>query len=429
LNLRRDALTIFRAALSAADAGNAVRNAWHASTRLADSRKFDRVFLLAAGKAATTMAATVRKLLPVKLAAGIVVTKHGHVTHRIPGCIVLEAGHPVPDAAGLQAVRQVHSLLSDLNARDLLIVALSGGASALLSAPLPGLTLQDKQRTTELLLRAGAGIRELNAVRKHLSTLKGGRLAALAYPATVLSLVLSDVIGDPLDVIASGPTAPDLTTFADALAVLKKFDILDRVPASVRAHLERGEPETPKPGDEFFCSVHNIIVGSNRLALKAAQKKAKQLGYRPLILASTLEGEARDLGAIHAAILREIVEAANPLRAPACLLSGGEPTVTVRGQGKGGRAQELALAAALSLHGLPDCLLLSAGTDGTDGPTDAAGAFVTGETVARAHKLALDPLQYLARNDAYRFFEAVGGLVKTGPTGTNVMDVNICLAK
>ena len=276
-------------------------------------------------------------------------------------------------------------------------------------------------------MRAGANIRELNAVRKHLSTLKGGRLAALAYPATVVSLVLSDVIGDPLDVIASGPTAPDPTTFADAIAVLRKFELFTRVPARVRAYLERGEGETPKPGDDFFRNVHHVLVASNRQALQAARKKAEQLGYRTLLLATTIEGEAQHLGRMHGAMVREIVETGNPLKTPACLLSGGEPTVSVRGKGKGGRAQELALGAALHLEGLRRCLILSAGTDGTDGPTDAAGAWVDGTTASRGRELGLDIHRCLAENDSYHFLERTGGLVKTGPTGTNVMDITICL--
>jgi hydroxypyruvate reductase len=426
--LRGDAMSILRTALKAVEAGNAVRAAWPAASRAYKPGDFDRVFLIAAGKAAVEMAAAVEDLLGTKLTAGIVVTKHGHVKRKLIRASIYEAGHPIPDRAGLGAVREIEKLLRELNARDLLIVALSGGASALLSAPVSELTLRDKQRTTQLLLRAGANIRELNAVRKHLSRLKGGKLAALAYPATVVSLILSDVIGDPLDVIASGPTAPDPTTFSDALNVLRKFQLLERAPLRVRGWLEEAKTETPKPGDPIFKNAQYVFVGSNRQALQAARRKAIELGYKTLVLAATLEGEARDLGRMHGAILREILETGNPLKAPACLLSGGEPTVTVHGSGTGGRAQELALGAAIALEGIPDCLLLSAGTDGSDGPTDAAGAWVNGSTVAAGRKEGHDLDDYLARNDAYKFLKSIGALVKTGPTGTNVMDLTICLA-
>jgi hydroxypyruvate reductase len=378
------------------------------------------------------MAVAVEKIAGSYLAGGLAITKHGHTTLRPRGVTLIEAGHPIPDRAGVKAARDVEELLRELNARDLLIVAISGGASALLSAPAEPVTLAAKQKTTDLLLRAGADIFQLNAVRKHLSLLKGGWLAALAYPATLVSLLLSDVIGDPLDVIGSGPTAPDESTFADAISVLKAYRVLERVPGVVRKRLEqglRGEiPETPKPGDSLFQNVHNVVVGSNGLALQAAARKAKLLGYRPLILSSSMQGETREVARVHGEILREVVTSGQPLRAPACLLSGGETTVTVRGSGKGGRNQEFALAAALNIAGLPNVLALSGGTDGTDGPTDAAGAMATGETVALAKKRGLDALDHLTRNDAYPFFAALGDLVKTGPTGTNVMDLNLLMA-
>lgn len=395
-------------------------------------RDFDRVFLVSAGKAATSMANAVHSRLSRKMDATIVVTKYGHGAGSPATCRLFEAAHPVPDRAGCQAVAAITDLLRTLNARDLLIVALSGGASALLCDPAPPIKLAKYRRTTDLLLRAGANISELNAVRKHISALKGGQMAALAYPATTVGLILSDVIGDPLDVIASGPTAPDPTTFADAIAVIERFRLMSKVPATVRAHLQhglRGElPETPKPGDPVFAAVRNTVVGSNRLALEAGARVARRLGYHTAILASTFSGEARELGAAHAAILREVVTHDRPVRAPACILSGGEPTVTVRGDGLGGRAQEFALAAAIALAGLPSGLVLSAGTDGTDGPTDAAGAIATPDTLHRARASGIDAQSCLRRNDSYHFFSGLGDLVKTGPTGTNVMDVNILLA-
>jgi glycerate 2-kinase len=269
-------------------------------------------------------------------------------------------------------------------------------------------------------------------VRKHLSYLKCGRLAALAYPATVLGLLLSDVIGDAVDVIGSGPTTPDSSTFANALAVLQQFELLDKVPEVVRSRLERGAAglieETPKPGDPVFRNVHNIIVGSNRLALEAAEREARELGYRTLILSSSLEGETREIASSQGQMLRKIAASGDPIPAPVCILSGGETTVTVRGSGKGGRNQEFALAIAPGIAGLENVAVLSAGTDGTDGPTDAAGAIATGSTVARAKKLDLSVAGYLANNDSYSFFNQLGDLVRTGPTGTNVMDIHVMLA-
>ena len=438
-SLQRDAKAIFKAALDAADAGNAVRahlSVHHGilkcGNRQLPLRAFDRVFLISVGKAACEMAAAVESVIGKLLTQGIAITKHGHIKTRLRQVSVVESGHPIPDASGVNAARQVRDLLRELNARDLVLVAVSGGASALLSAPAESIALRDKQKTTDLLLKAGADIFELNAVRKHLSFLKGGRLAALAYPATVVSLLLSDVIGDPLDVIGSGPTAPDSSTFADAIRVLEKFQLVNRVPGAVINLLRGGHQgniaETPKPGDPIFKNVHNIVAGSNALALAAAASKAKALGYAPFILSSTISGEAREVARVHAAILREAVVSGNPAKRPVCFLSGGETTVTVKGKGKGGRNQEFALASAIAMAGLPHVVALCAGTDGTDGPTDAAGAIATGESIARASRLGLDPAKYLANNDSYSFFSQLGDLVKTGPTGTNVMDINLFLA-
>jgi glycerate 2-kinase len=439
LKLRRDALKIFGTALRAAEAGNAVRR------RLAISRgqlkadrvslplkEFDRVFLVAAGKAAEEMAAAVETITGARLAGGIVVTKHAARKRRLCRSPVFQSEHPIPGRAGLEAASKILELLAELNARDLLMVAVSGGASALLPAPAAHVTLEAKQRTTDLLLRAGADIREVNTVRKHLSVLKGGQLAARAYPATVVGLLLSDAIGDPLDVIGSGLTAPDGSTFGDALAVLEKFGLRGKAPEAVRERLEsgaRGEiPETPKSGDPVFENVHNVVVGSNRLALEAAARQAKALGYKPVVLSSSMQGEASEVARVHAEILRETVRSGNPARAPACILSGGETTVTVRGEGTGGRNQEFALAAAVVLDGLKNALVLSAGTDGTDGPTDAAGAIATGSTMECARRLGLDAGAHLADNNSYAFFDALGDLIRTGPTGTNVMDIHMLMA-
>ncbi|HWF48377.1 MAG TPA: glycerate kinase [Bryobacteraceae bacterium] len=432
--LRRDALAILKAGLKAADAGEAVRR----HLRLSDSHlrpgplrlplnRFDRIHLVAIGKAAAPMAAAVEKILGVRLTGGIVVTKHGHASTRLKRLEVFESSHPVPDETGAEAALRVAQLARELNARDLLIVAVSGGASALLPAPLSPVTLAMKKTTTDQLLRAGADIFELNAVRKHLSALKGGRFAALAYPATVVGLLLSDVIGDPLDVIGSGLTAPDDSTREDALRILDKYEARCKIPAEVRPAIQLG-PETPKPKDAIFNHVHNVIVGSNRLALAACATEAKARGYRTLVLSSTMQGETREIARAHAQILREVIASGNPVRPPACLLAGGETAVTVHGAGKGGRNQEFALATALELEGSPNCLVLSAGTDGTDGPTDAAGALASGDTIRRARLMDLDASKSLAENDSYHFFDALGDLIRTGPTGTNVMDIHLLLA-
>jgi hydroxypyruvate reductase len=438
--LRKDARAIFGAALSAANARNAVLK--HLRLRSGKLmvrdvtlplREFDRISLIAAGKAAVAMAGAVKQSLGDRLnGESLVVTKRGHVTEQLRQARVFEAAHPIPDEVSESAAKAVRDCLKELNARDLLVVAVSGGASALLAAPCEGVSLEEKKRTTELLLRAGADIAELNTVRKHLSLLKGGGLAALAYPATVLTLILSDVIGDRLDVIGSGMTAPDPTSFAQALAIVHRFRLGDQIPRSVLDRLERGEdglcPETPKEGDLTFENVHNVVIGSNALALDAARKEARTRGYRTILLSSSMGGEAREVARVHAAILTEVRRSGNPVRSPACVLSGGETTVTVHGGGKGGRNQEFALAAGIELAGVRDVLVFSAGTDGTDGPTDAAGAIATGSTVERAREAGLSAAEYLSRNDSYTFFAALDDLVKTGPTGTNVMDVHLLLA-
>ena len=432
-------MVICKAALDAADAGTAVkRNLKIARTELRVPgnsyalKDFDRLYLLSIGKAAGRMALAVEEVVGSRLTGGLMVTKHGHAVKGLNLCRQRFSGHPIPDRHGLNAAVEIEQLLRQLNARDLLLVAISGGASALLPSPAPGLTLAAKQKTTDLLLRAGADIGQLNAVRKHLSTLKGGGLAALAYPATVIGLLLSDVIGDPLDVIGSGPAAPDRTTYADALHVLDQFGLLTRIPVSVRRHLELGaegkKPETPKAGDPIFANVQNVIIGSNWNSLQAAEAAALTLGYSAAILSSAISGETREAAAVLSTILREVVQHGAPLRPPACLLAGGETTVTVRAKGQGGRNQEFALSAAHALKGLPGVLVLSLGTDGTDGPTDAAGAIATGSTIARAEKLGLDAARALKQNDAYPFFQKLGDLVKTGPTGTNVMDICVFLA-
>lgn len=426
-DLRTDARHILSAALEAADARHAIRRHLPQCPGFPFDR-FRRILLVAVGKAAVAMAGAVREVLPRAPDRTLVVTKTGHAAEAHPDWRVIEASHPIPDAQSLRAAFEIRDLLSGLSQDDLVLLAVSGGASALVSAPHPPITLADKQQTTDLLLRAGADIFELNAVRKHLSFLKGGKLPALAAPATVMTLLLSDVVGDVPEVIGSGLASPDPSTFADALGVLRKYRLYDRVPDAVRKHLEAGlsglVPETPKENDPVFRNVHTMVVGSNRLALEAAAAKASSLGYRTVIHSTDLTGETRTVAAEFASLLKDSNTAT-----PACILAGGETTVTVHGPGKGGRNQEFALAAALEIAGVPGVLLLSAGTDGTDGPTDAAGAIATGETVERARALGLSARDHLERNDSYPFFAALGDLVKTGPTGTNVMDIQIMLVR
>jgi hydroxypyruvate reductase len=382
-----------------------------------------RVFVVGAGKASAAMA----QAIGGKIHAGWINTQYGHGVE-LEGIVCHECGHPVPDEAGVAGARRVADLARDAGEGDLVLCLISGGASALMPLPAGDLTLADKQLTTGLLLASGAPIEELNCVRKHLSAIKGGRLAQLAAPARVISLILSDVVGDDLGVIGSGPTAPDTTTFEEARRILHRRGIWDRVPNSVREHLTQARQETPKPGNPVFSNVQNVIVGSNRLALDAARRKAQSLGFETLLLSSSIQGEAREVARVHAAILREISESGNPIARPACVLSGGETTVTLGGSGKGGRNQEFALAAALDMAGLRDVLVLSFGTDGTDGPTNAAGAFADGGTVERAAALGFDAALHLDENNAYPLFEALGDLLITGATRTNVMDVHLLLA-
>ncbi len=384
------------------------------------------VRLAAIGKAALAMARGAAAALGERLAGGIAVTVPSGGGSAPPGVETVAGGHPVPDEGSVAGGRALVELARGLEPEEALLCLVSGGGSALVALPSEGVSLADLQATTDALLRAGATIGELNAVRKHLDRLKGGRLARAAAPAPVLALVLSDVVGDPLDVIASGPVSPDPTTFTEAWAVLERRGVLERVPAAVRDELARGargeREESPKPGDPCFERVRVEIVGNNRLAAEAAVAEGARRGYAARLLTTTLTGEARHAGGALAAL-------ALALRPPSCLVAAGETTVTVTGSGRGGRNQELALGAALALDGRDGVLVASAGTDGIDGPTDAAGAVVDGATVARARELGLDPRRALADNDAYSFFRALGDLIVTGPTGTNVMDVQVVLVR
>jgi hydroxypyruvate reductase len=420
-NLRRDAKAILMAALAAADPTSAVDQVLRTRE---DFDRYEHVYVVGAGKAGGTMARAVEQFLSGRVTAGCVNVKEGD-TAKTRLIELRPCGHPIPDERGFQGAKRIAQICEEAGENDLVICLISGGASALLPYPSPPVTLTEKQETTKLLLACGADIHEINTVRKHLSAIKGGQLARLAAPARVLSLILSDVVGDDPDVIGSGPTAPDSSTFETAFAVLEKYELRDRVPARVRERLKNGAQETPKASDPLFDNVENIIVGSNQRSLEAAARAAKDLGYKTLILSSTIEGETKDIARMHAAIARQIRIHNQPMRPPVCVISGGETTVTLReNAGKGGRNQEFALAAALDIAGLEDVLILSAGTDGTDGPTDAAGAVADGTTIARATPNAVDAL---ADQNAYPFFAELGDLVTTGSTGTNVMDLHLIL--
>jgi glycerate 2-kinase len=432
-SLRSDALRIFSSALKASDPKEAVLRHVRVSDGVLFAGKrryrleaFRNIYLTGAGKASARMAVAVERLLGKRITGGLLNVKHGHVA-KLRRIRLNECGHPVPDEAGVQGAQEIGNIAAKAGEDDLLICLISGGGSALLPFPAQPVTLAEKQDTTQLLLRSGANIHEINTVRKHISSIKGGQLAALAWPAQVLSLILSDVIGDDLDVIGSGPTAPDSSTFLDALAVLEKFGLTNLVPPPVSERIRAGVageiPETPKSLER----VQNLIVGSNQLALDAAAGAARGLGYRPLILSSFIEGETRDVAKVHAAIAKEVLSSGRPVKRPACVISGGETTVTIKGNGLGGRNQEFALAAAMDIAAISGVLMLSGGTDGSDGPTNAAGALCDGTTIARAEKLGLNAADFLARNDSYHFFEPLGDLIKTGPTGTNVMDVRLAL--
>ena len=395
-----------------------------------DLSRYDRVIVIGAGKASARMAQALESLLGPRMDGGLVVVKRGHgaPTKRIE---IAEAGHPIPDRAGLRAGRRIKAMVEELTPRDLVIVALSGGASSLLPAPPPGVSLAEKQRTTRLLLRSGATIQEMNVVRKHLSVLKGGGLAA-STNATIVTLILSDVIGDDLGSIGSGPTAADPSRFADAIAVLRRYKIWNRIPESVRRHLQRGRrglvPETVKPGARLLRRVHHEIIGNNRLMLAAAADAAHRAGFRTVFLSTAITGEAQEAAQRWAA-LAHLIASGNkpPLKRPCCVVAGGETTVTVTGRGKGGRAQEFAAAAALGIAGLSKAWVAALGTDGTDGPTDVAGAVVSGDTVAVAQKRSVDLRRAVKRHDTYPALQVLDCHIVTGPTGTNVNDLYLLL--
>jgi glycerate 2-kinase len=425
--VKEDLREILSASLAAADPEEAVRRfvRIEGNAVVAGDRRFEaeRVFVLAAGKAAGAMARAAEELFGERVAGGLIVTKHGHEASSEKLEIIFSA-HPEPDEKGVEAARRAEELARSLGEGDLLLALISGGASALLADPAPPIELADLKKLTGALLRSGADIGEINAVRKHVSVLKGGGLARLAAPASTLALLLSDVVGDDPSAIASGLTAPDPTSLDDARRVLERYGI--ELPESVAEHLKNA-PETPKPGDPVFEKVANVVCGSGRHAAEAAVAKARELGYEPMLLSTTITGDARGIASVYAAVIREVLESDNPLPPPCAVVSGGEATVTVRGDGTGGPNQEFALALAVEFDGIGGWAALAADTDGNDGPTDAAGGLVDGATADAIRSGGTDPEEALANNDAYAALEAGGALLTTGPTGTNVNDLRVAL--
>ncbi len=409
-----------------------------------DLKNYKKIVVLGAGKATAKMALAVEEILGDRISEGVIAVKPGH-TETLKRIKMIQAGHPVPDAGSVEAGKTVARLCGEADKKTLIFNLVSGGGSALLSFPFggdekagaPALTLEDKQATTKVLLACGATIQEINCIRKHLSSIKGGRLARLMAPAESVNLILSDVVGDRLDSIASGLTAPDNSTYAEAMELVKKYDIAAKLPPKALRVLELGAagkiPETPKKGDPLFKKVRNILIGSNYGALLAAEKQAKKLGYRTVVLSSEIVGEAREIAKFYIGVGRDVLKHELVAKKPACVIAGGETTVTLRGSGKGGRNQEMALSFLAEIASNPEgsegIHFLAASTDGNDGPTDAAGAFADLDVLAAGKKAGLSIQDYLARNDSYHYFDKIGYLHKPGPTNTNVCDVQIVIVK
>ena len=431
---RKIALDIIEHALRAADPYIATKNLvkLHGETLTVGSLHFDlsqrgNIYVLGAGKATFPIAKALEEILGERITEGLVIVKRGQngILKKIK---IREASHPLPDIAGFEAAKEIMEIAKKAQRKDIVFCAITGGSSALAPLPIPGISLEEKRQINKLLLTSGATIREINTVRKHLSNIKGGKLALSIFPAEIINLTVSDATGDPLDYI-TGPTVPDTSTFPEALSVLKKYNLWDKFPKSAIKYLQNATPEleTPKNFGEFSSLVHSFILIKSRIVCEAAAEKAKELGFNTLFLSSFIEGETREVAKVHTAIAKEIISTGNPIPSPACVISGGETTVTVKGDGLGGRNLEFALASGMEIDGLDGVVILSAGTDGTDGPTDAAGGIVDGTTVKRARELGLDPLRYLERNDSYHFFSQLDDLIITGPTNTNVMDIRLVL--
>lgn len=442
--IRSEAEEIFKSSVKAVDPYNAVKrfvrvedNSLILSVKdqtmaKLDLMKYDRISIVGGGKATAPMARAIEDLLGDRIHQGLINVKYGF-TQPLAITKITEANHPLPDQNGVKGTRKILDFLQSAGEKDLIFSLISGGGSALLPQPAGKISLSEKQELTSSLLACGASIDEINTVRKHISSSKGGQMARAAYPATTVNLMLSDVVGDKMDVIASGPFTPDSSTFKEVLEIFNKYDLKD-VSTTIREHIMAGLegqiPETPKANDPVFGPVFNLIVGSNILALEAAREKAQALGYETLILSSAVEGETREVALVHSAIAKEIVRTGLPIPPPACIISGGETTVTIRGKGLGGRNQQFGLAAAMDLVDLPPrVVILSGGTDGNDGPTDAAGAVVDPFTVKRGEGVGMRAADFLNDNDAYHFFEKTKDLLMTGPTNTNVMDVRLVLVR
>jgi glycerate 2-kinase len=434
---RRLALKSLEAAVKAVDPKQIIKSKMllkgsilHVDGYTFDLKKFKNIYVVGGGKASGSMAEALETVLGEKITGGLVNVPRGS-KNKTAIIRLHEASHPIPDNSGVEGTKHMLEIAEKAEENDLIICLISGGGSSLMPLPKDGITMEDKRKITEALLKCGATINEINTVRKHISDFKGGWLAKKAYPATVLNLILSDVLGDPLDFIASGPTVPDSTTFGDAIKVLKKYGLWENTPESIRRVLLNGEkgliPETPKVGDEAFKKVFNVVIGNNRDASTAACKTLKSEGLNALLLTSLLEGEARHVGTVLASLALEIAVSGNPAPKPAAIIAGGETTVIVTGKGKGGRNQEIALSAALKIRGLNGVAVASLSTDGVDGPTDAAGAIADGKTIARAEALGLRAEEFLADNNSYNFFSKLDDLIFTGPTGTNVNDVSVVI--
>ncbi len=398
-----------------------------------DLRRYRRIFVVGGGKATAPMAKAMEDLLGDRITKGIINVKYGF-TEELSCTEIIEADHPLPDQNGIDGTRKILDLLDSAGDDVLIFSLISGGGSALLPQPVGEISLAEKQAVTRSLLECGASIDEINAIRKHISSTKGGQMARAASPATTVNLMLSDVVGDKMDVIASGPFVPDMSTFEDVWTILEKYKLIEDIPVSLKEYLGDGVKhrvqETPKEGDPIFQKIYNFIIGSNILALEAVKDEAEKMGYNSLILSSMVEGETKEVAKVHTAITREILSSGYPVNPPACIISGGETTVTIRGKGLGGRNQEFCLATAMEIMDLPArVVILSGGTDGNDGPTPAAGAIVDPLTVNRGKSKGMDVSYYLENNDSYHFFQEIDELLITGPTNTNVMDVRIILVR
>ena len=440
LRARKTAVELLEEALKAADPYEAVRKniAIDGEEIVIAGKRFkpSNIWVLGLGKASIKMALAVEDALGERISGGVIAAPKAlrDRVERVPKLMeIVWSNHPIPDEDSVRAGRKLLEYAEQARENDIVLVLVSGGGSALVEYPANDITLEDIVKVTRLLLRSGAIIQEINAVRKHLSMFKGGWLAKRAYPATLVSLIISDVVGDNLEAIASGPTAPDPTTFKDAYEILRRYGLWEKIPSKPREYIEKGlrgeVPETPKPGDEVFQKVHNNIIASNIVSLKAMEAKARELGYNTLILTSLLQGEARVVGRVLASIALETLTNGYPIKPPAVILSGGETTVTVKGKGKGGRNQELALSAAIDIRGTHGIVIASMGTDGIDGVTDVAGGIVDAHSIERSLSLGLDPYQVLDNNDSYSFFNELKDAIYTGATGTNVNDVQVIVVE